>query len=1579
MIRGEMDRQPYTLRRTSYTDITTGVLNPFGQATKVTHWVGLNTSGQSIYTTETYSYDSHGFLHSSVDANGYLNDLAGTPNNPTAHTTNYTVDILGRTTQILEPAPTTGGTRPSLTTLYDVLGDVQLSSDADGRTTSVTYDKNQRVVQSRNNTDGSVLTNVYDPAGNLFATSDGDGHATVTIYDERDRPVDTVTADGSFTVSDFNGAGLIVSQVDALGNATQNSYNDRGQLISTQEADPDGPTGPLAGRVWKYQVDLAGNRITESVFINGNLVTADQLTQYFYDSLHRLRKQIDPAPGVANEATPVHAFTYDAVGNLFTVTTAALDGSGQSEETVNVYDGLNRRTSSSQFDVTQGGKLVASTQYTYDNGGNLKTITDPRSTPANPIVTTYNYDNLNHLLEEIDPNPNPNPTTNEFQPDIFYTFDNVGNLKVRTVHNAGSSGTSTQTTTYDYDGMNRVLDEKQYDFNVTTGTPLAVTSYAYDSVGNLIKTTDPRGSSAYNEYDVRNRQVRSINELGAASSIIYDADGNAVKDIDAANNTTLHFYDHLNREIFTVDPAPMTANYVVAINASLTSLTYTMGGSSPTASDASPVHAYFYNGGGDKVTTQLATLATIGTGGISGKKQTDFTYDKLHRVVKTLEPPDNTPINPVRAEIDDSYDIYNDRVSETSPYNPATGKTASTSYVYDALNRLIQSTESDASHVLKDRINVSVYDADGNLIMSELDGTIGITLLALSHTEYKYDNLNRQIAVLEYATNTAPGNQPQSQPFLLQSGTPVSPYSVTTTRYDVNGNVLDSIDGSGRDTESSYTALNQLLQQTTSGQVAGNIDVQVTPSMNQGTTTSYSYDADGNLASSTVVFPSKNETTTYQYDRLNRRTLVTDPMGDSTATSYNALSNVASTADGLGKVTTYGYDHLNRNTSIAQPAVLVNGTLTAPTTLMEYDAAGNVTKTTDPNGQFTISGFDDRGQKVSEVRSDVGTPEAFGYDDRGNLVSQTDYMPVTTSFSYDNFNRNNTQTWTNSDGSEEVVLMTYDPDNQMTRYADNRTATTNLPSGGVTVISNYSYNADPLRRLATETDTITTDSNPGGVSTTQTYSYDTGNDVTQDAVSDGSTFTPYSDYYGYDGVGRLLEQRQSGTGTHDIEATFAWDPASELTQVQGSASGIIAYNSFTYDDAGRMATMGHLVNVFQDSYNYTFNAANQMSVRTYLPGIGSAAATDRFTYDNDGQLTSKTRDNQPSANESYTYDDAGNRANTTGIQEELTNDGTFTYTYDKNGNLTKRVRNTVQFGSPDREVDYTWDARNRLIGVTTFFAISGSQTFRYAYDAANHRVATLSTSDLQEDFVYQGDKVLLTRNGAGAVTHRYFNGPLADQVLADDKLTTTGGPAEVEWLLADEQNTVRRVVGSSGSLVANFDFDSYGNVQSTSNPAAVDELFGYSGMQYDSSARLDYDQARWYDPISGRFLSRDPANADLQNPYRYVGNDPTSLTDPTGLEAFMNAYSSGAAEDALFALRGSSGTSNSALPASYSSDGTYGFSRIPMNSVECRRLLTVKGTHPLTSIQQTFRRRRSRHRRLRAERVTLCMVPNPDR
>jgi len=126
-------------------------------------------------------------------------------------------------------------------------------------------------------------------------------------------------------------------------------------------------------------------------------------------------------------------------------------------------------------------------------------------------------------------------------------------------------------------------------------------------------------------------------------------------------------------------------------------------------------------------------------------------------------------------------------------------------------------------------------------------------------------------------------------------------------------------------------------------------------------------------------------------------------------------------------------------------------------------------------------------------------------------------------------------------------------------------------------------------------------------------------------------------------------------------------------------------------------------------------------------------------------------------------------------------------------------------------------------------------------------------------------------------------------VLAVDHSPSQSDPNadEHSWLLADHQGSVHQVVDDSGAVEVDTRYDSYGVITSLDSPATLDTIVGYTGQVYDVESGLHYFNARYYDAPSGRFLSEDPigfAGGDA-NLYRYVGNNPVNMTDPTGLKA----------------------------------------------------------------------------------------------
>jgi RHS repeat-associated protein len=95
---------------------------------------------------------------------------------------------------------------------------------------------------------------------------------------------------------------------------------------------------------------------------------------------------------------------------------------------------------------------------------------------------------------------------------------------------------------------------------------------------------------------------------------------------------------------------------------------------------------------------------------------------------------------------------------------------------------------------------------------------------------------------------------------------------------------------------------------------------------------------------------------------------------------------------------------------------------------------------------------------------------------------------------------------------------------------------------------------------------------------------------------------------------------------------------------------------------------------------------------------------------------------------------------------------------------------------------------------------------------------------------------------------------------------------------------VRDIVDVSGNVVYHTGYDSFGNNISTSGSGG--DRFGFTGREHNAALNLYYNRARFYDPATGRFLSKDTIGFESRdmNLYRYVNNSPTNGTDPSGLD-----------------------------------------------------------------------------------------------
>ena len=466
------------------------------------------------------------------------------------------------------------------------------------------------------------------------------------------------------------------------------------------------------------------------------------------------------------------------------------------------------------------------------------------------------------------------------------------------------------------------------------------------------------------------------------------------------------------------------------------------------------------------------------------------------------------------------------------------------------------------------------------------------------------------------------------------------------------------------------------------------------------------------------------------------------------------------------------------------------------------------------------------------------------------------------------------------------------------------TSATESSTGGPTVVLTYQYTGDATQP-ATVSATI------DGVADYQdTYTYNAQGQVTsitQTGQSGGDAVAAISVTLSYDASGNLTNLTRSVNGQTAVSADYSYDSQNDLTGLvywQGSTD--LASYSYTYPTAGVPASAG-------SSQSLIPNPQSLLSSATTPDG------TVNYTYDADGQLTGATYSNPqsliPNPSESYTYDANGNRTGggyVTGADNELLSDGTYNYQYDADGNRIERT--DIATGAV---TDYVWDNRDRLVEVIDRTSAGGAITedVHYFYDVQNRWIGetiSVPAQAVQEtSFAYNGNQIVLQFDGtqtsplpsgegqgeggfaspltAANLSHRYLWGPAVDQILAGETVTSLTQPGNVLLPLTNNEGTVCDLAqfnaGTGTTTVVDHRiYDSFGNLVSQTN-AAVDFVFGFTGLPTDAATGDVVALNRIYDPATGTWMSKDPTGvvAGDANAYRYCGNSPATDVDLWGL------------------------------------------------------------------------------------------------
>jgi RHS repeat-associated protein len=392
----------------------------------------------------------------------------------------------------------------------------------------------------------------------------------------------------------------------------------------------------------------------------------------------------------------------------------------------------------------------------------------------------------------------------------------------------------------------------------------------------------------------------------------------------------------------------------------------------------------------------------------------------------------------------------------------------------------------------------------------------------------------------------------------------------------------------------------------------------------------------------------------------------------------------------------------------------------------------------------------------------------------------------------------------------------------------------------------YSY--DALNRVVSETDVV------GGTPYTVSYGYDLAGDAQSVTYPDGTKVS-----YSFDALGRTTKAA-SGPTTY---ATVAYNPdgtVSAMTYGNGEVT------SYSYDSMSRPKSIT------------TAQGSNQLLSLSYkYDGAGNVVSinSESFGYDALDRLNGATG---PWGAATYSYDPAGNL-----VQKQNSSSPTTRYTYNS---MDELVRSSTAGGA----TTYSYNGDGDLVVKN-----DGTNIWTYVYNTQDQMTKVLENGVVVQQNYYDGEGRRVEQT-TGTTTMLYLyvglnalyeknlqTGAATKHVYADGEQIASIATAGTFFLAADELGSTR-LVTSGSSQVFSSDYVPYG----VEHGASGSEEYMYTGMLYDAATGLYYDNARFYDPSTGKFLTADPVGGGKSDPqslnaYAYARDNPLAIVDPSGL------------------------------------------------------------------------------------------------
>ncbi len=1069
-----------------------------------------------------------------------------------------------------------------------------------------------------------------------------------------------------------------------------------------------------------------------------------------------------------------------------------------------------------------------------DRNGNSLTYSSGGITHSSGKQITFTRDGNNRITEIYD----PIALATSGSPALKYGYDGNGNLT--------NAARLIQRSPAVYENTAYAYTNASFIYNVTAVTdPRGVTAqrFEYDSSGRLTKQYDALGRYTSYVYDTVNHRQVVTDRLNRSTTQIFTAAGQLASVQDAAGGITSYGYDSQGRKTGETNALNQSTTYAYDNNDNLIAETNGIGNSSSST----------YNSYGQP----LVTIDARGFGTTNG-------YDASGNLIAVT--------NALGIVTCCGYDAQGNRTAETNACGlPEQSVTLN---AYDEFGWLTNTATAlnSASYT---------YDVNGNRLTETKTRSAGAVL-----TQWRYDAANRLTVTIDALNNTifvfynGIGKQSQTMDALnrtnkflydpagLLTNTTYADSTFESYGYDAEGRKTTGTDRSQHTTSYTYDALGRLTRTTFA----------------DNNYTSSGYDAAGRLTRATQgeVISSGGMgppitielQTRYAYDAAGRRIAVTNALNQGTRFACDANGNQTNTLDALGHMTgyvydalnrqiqliypdntseSYGYDGLNRKVAVTNQAGIVSrfgfdvlGRLVAVTnafgtsqqmvTSYAYDEVGNLLQQIDGLNRTNLYTYNALGRRTKETLPGTQA-QTFGYDAVGNLIRQTNFNSVIITNQYDALNRLTNKASVNG----YKITFAYSPTGQRTNMTD---------ASGTT-----SYTYDSRDRLLTK-------ATPEG---TLTYTYDGFGNL---ATLQSSTASGVNLNYGYDALNRLVGV------TNIAEASslsqYGFDAVGNLQTVQLPNN---VTNTYAYDSLNRLTNLvSKSTNGTLASFAYKLAAAGNRT--NLVETINGVSRTNAWSYDPLYRLTNETITASSGGTISYKYDGVGNRTNrlssVAGVASVTnsfnSNDQLTTDVYDSNGSTRTNGSNV-----------FFYDVENHLTNAT----VSGTNIV-IVYDGDGNRVkeivGTTANFYLVDDRNPSGFAQVLEEKTGTTLTKTYAYG--LDLISQRD-----AGTGTKNYYGYDGNGNTRFLTTTNGTISDTYAYDAFGIL--LTNTGTTANFYKYTGEQFDPNLGFYYLRARYLNPATGRFWTRDQFAGSIQDPlslhrYLYVADNPINKVDFSG-------------------------------------------------------------------------------------------------